>query len=364
MPTPEEELPQAIETFRAFLAGLDRDASTTVLCHSDADGVAAGAILYRTLERLDFSRLTILVTGKGQNAYTPRTQEEVAATWPETLFVLDLGCQAEPVVPDVRTLFVDHHRPLGVPPLGTLISSYTWEPIPNASLLVWWLCGAVADVDDLEWLAAMGTLSDLGDKAPFDIVPRAKKRYKAKWLREATTLVNAARRSSAGDAETALRALLKASHPREIVEGETEEAKRLWEYRAEVKVAFAEGKRASPTFSGPVALVRVNSPCQIHPLVAQIWRTRLPKYIVLVANEGYMPGYVAFSMRSSGDVNVLDFLGGIEVDVAEGYMGYGHDQATGGIIPVASWNELLRRLGFGEEVLKEGITSGNFGNHP
>lgn len=349
--TLEEGLPQAIEAFRAFLEGLDRDAPTTVLCHSDADGVTAGAIMHKTLERLNASRLTILVTGKGQNAYTPRTKEQVAATRPVALFVLDLGCQEEPVVPVVPTLFVDHHRPLGVPPLGTLISSYTWEPAPNAGLLVWWLCRAVADVDDLEWLAAMGTLSDLGDKAPFDIIPRAKKRYKAKWLREATTLVNAARRSSAGDAETALRALLKASHPREIVEGETEESGKLWEYRAEVKVAFAEGKKAAPTFSDPVALVRVDSPCQIHPLVAQIWRTRLPKYIVLVANEGYMPGYVTFSMRSSGNVNVLDFLDGIEVDVAEGYMGYGHDQATGGIIPVASWNELLRRLGFGEEVL-------------
>jgi single-stranded DNA-specific DHH superfamily exonuclease len=351
VPTVEESLPQAIEAFRAFMEGLDRDAPTTVSCHSDADGVTAGAIMHQTLERLGFPRLAILVTGKGQNAYTPRTREQVAATHPATLFVLDLGCQEEPVVPGVPTLFVDHHRPLGVPPLGTLISSHTWEPIPNASLLAWWLCGAVADVDDLEWLAAMGTLSDLGDKAPFDIIPRAKKRYKAKWLREATTLVNAARRSSTGDAETALRALLQASHPRQIVEGETEEGRRLWECRAEVKAAFAEGKRAAPTFSGPVALVRVDSPCQIHPLVAQIWRTRLPKYIVLVANEGYMPGYVAFSMRSSGDVNVLDFLGSIEVDVAEGYMGYGHDQATGGIIPLASWNELLRRLGFGEEVL-------------
>jgi len=345
----EAKLAEAIASLEGFLAKIAKSALTTVLCHSDADGVAAGAIMYRALERLGFERLTILVTGKGENAYTPKTKRLVAETHPDALFVLDLGCKEESVVSGVPTLFVDHHRPLGVPPEGVLISSYTWEPVPNTSLLVWWLCREVAEVEEMDWVAAIGTLSDLGDKAPFEIVPAAKKKYKAKWLKEATVLVNAARRSSAGDAEMALWAILKASHPKEIVEGATEEAGKLWEYRTEVKLAFAEAKRAGPKFSGQVALVRIKSPCYVHPLVAQIWRTRLPKHIVIAANEGYIPDYVAFSVRTSADVNVLDFLGGIQVDVAEGYMGYGHDQASSGVIPVESWNELLRRLGFGKE---------------
>ncbi|MEA3459756.1 MAG: hypothetical protein U9R11_03625, partial [Chloroflexota bacterium] len=185
MGKPEEHLSQAKAIFRKFMEGLDRDAPTTVLCHSDADGVTAGAIMYRALERLGFAYPTILVTGKGESAYTPKTKKLAAETNPEVLFVLDLGCKKEPVVPDVPTLFIDHHRPFGVPPKGVLISSYTWEPIPNASLLIWWLCREVADVDDMDWVAAIGTLSDLGDKAPFDIVPSAKKKYKAKWLKEA-----------------------------------------------------------------------------------------------------------------------------------------------------------------------------------
>jgi len=310
--------------------------------------------MYRTLERLGFAYPTILVTGKGESAYTPKTKKLAAETNPSVLFVLDLGCKEEPVVPEVPTLFVDHHRPFGVPPKDVLISSYTWEPIPNASLLVWWLCREVADVEDLDWIAAIGTLSDLGDKAPFDIVPAAKKKYKAKWLKEATALVNAARRSSAGDADTALRAILTASHPREIVEGETEEARRLWEYRSEAKAAFNKAKHAAPHFSGQVVLMRIKSPCYVHPLVAQIWRNRFRDRIVIAANEGYIPGYVAFSVRTSAEVNVLDFLGGIQIDVAEGYMGYGHDQASSGVIPVASWNELLRKLGFGEQFFAKG----------
>lgn len=343
------EFAAALAAFQGFIKRRNPEDRTTVLCHSDADGVAAGAILYRTLQRLQFANLTILVTGKGANAYTPQTKERVAASKPAALFVLDLGCLQEPVVSGVPTCFIDHHRPLGVPSEGTLISSYTWRPIPNSALLVYWLCSEITPCEDLLWIAAIGTLSDLGDKAPFSIIAQAKALYKAKWLHEATSLVNAGRRSSSGDAETALRALLNAQHPRDIAEGANPEARKLAEYRAEVTAALEEGKKAAPKFSGQIALVRVHSPCQIHPLIAQIWRTRLPKYIVLVGNEGYLPGYVAFSMRTATEVNLLDLLSGVDVDVAEGYFGYGHDQATGGVLPVASWNQLLQHLGFPPE---------------
>jgi single-stranded-DNA-specific exonuclease len=343
-------LPAAEHTFRAFAVGCDRGAPLLVLSHSDADGVSAGAILYTTLKRAGFDRTNLLITGKGEHAYTSGTRRQLEELAPPALIVADLGCQAEPVLPGVPTLFIDHHRPLGVPEDGVLISSYSWDPIPNASLLVWWLAETIAPVDDLAWVAAMGTLSDLGDSAPFALLPAAKKRYTAKWLREATTLVNAARRSAVHDTDTALHAILNAAHPREVCAEDTPEGARLWAYRRQVKVAFDEAKKAAPVFSGPVALVRVNSPCQIHPLVAQIWRTRLPKYIVIVANEGYLPNRVTFSARSTGAYNLLDFFRQIDLDLAEGYFGYGHDQASGGSIPTAAWNELLRQMGFPTEV--------------
>ncbi len=354
--TEPPELAAAREAFRSFIEMLDRSGPVVVLCHSDADGLASGAILGVALERLGFTEVSTLVTGKGENAYTPATRKRVKEAAPETLIVADLGCKAKPsVAVSVPTLFIDHHRPMGVPPEGTLITGYTWDPIPNASLLCFWLCGSVTTVDDLDWIAAVGTLSDLGDKAPFDILPRAKAKYTAKWLKEATSLVNAARRGTAGDAETGLRALLRAKEPKDLAQGTWEEARKLADYRAEVRAAFDEGKRASPTFSEEVALIRVNSACLIHPLVAQIWRRRLPKYVALVANEGYLPGRVAFALRTSSGVNLLDFLAQLRMPVSEeeGYMGHGHDQATSGILTIKAWNRLLDRMGFPPDVWAE-----------
>lgn len=196
------------------------------------------------------------------------------------------------------------------------------------------------------WIAAIGTLSDLGDKAPFELIGEAKKQYKAKWLKEATTLVNAARRASTYEPETAAQALLNHASPQALVESDSLEVARLKAAREEVKLALAEAKKAAPQFAGNVALIHVHSQCQIHPLIAQIWRTRLPKFIVIAANDAYMPGRVNFSARSAPGVNVLQFLRAIELPEGEGNYGHGHDQASGGSLPLKAWNELLRKLGF------------------
>lgn len=62
---------------------------------------------------------------------------------------------------------------------GDLISAYSWNPIPNTSLLMWELASSIADVSDLDWIAALGVLSDLGEKAHFPLIAEAKQKYGA-----------------------------------------------------------------------------------------------------------------------------------------------------------------------------------------
>lgn len=340
----------ARESFRAFLGGVGRAGRVVVLHDSDADGVTAGVVLARALERAGFGDVARVAPDRERNAWTEANRARVSGLRPRALFVLDLGSSAAPVVEGVPTCLVDHHRPEGTPPGATLVSAYGWEPTPNTSLLAYELCRGLADVEDLEWVACIGTLSDLGERAPFELVARAKRRYKAKWLKEATALVNAARRASVYDPERAARALLAHAGPRELVESDSGDVRALRAARAEVNEAMGEAKKAAPVFSGKVALVRVNSACQVHPLVAQIWRTRLPGYVVIAANEGYLPGRVNFSARSGGELSALDLLRSVELGGEGGSYGHGHDHASGGSLPRERWNELLTKLGFPEEV--------------
>ena len=339
-------LPSAQAAFAAFVAALPRDARTLVFHDFDADGVTAGVVLQIALQRLGFTGVQRFAPTRDRDAWSEANRTLIAGVRPDALFVLDLGSRDTALIHGVRTCLIDHHRPDGAPPGALLITAYTWDPIPNTSLIVYDLCAPLVALEDADWIAAIGALSDLGERAPFPLLAAVRKRYTMSDLKEATALVNAARRASESQPETAARALLTHRSARELVRSDSPDVQALRSAREEVQRAMAEAKKAAPKFSANVALVRVRSTCQVHPVIAQIWRTRLPKYIVLVANEGYLPGRVNFSARSAAGISLLDFLRAIDLGEGEGSYAHGHDQATGGSLPVARWNLLLTKLGF------------------
>lgn len=344
----EEWIAAQRESFGRTIARFDRVAPILILTHNDADGLAAAALLARAFERNAYdSRVRIL--GRGESAWSEAMANEISAEVLGGLLVTDLGVGPGPIGSGTPTVIIDHHVPRGAPPGATVISGYGRTPTPPTSLLAFWCAGILGDVDGLLWIAALGVIGDVGDRAPFAELNLARGRYGASVLRAATTLVNAPRRTAAGDARTALDLLMKASGPGEITSGQHPETAMLARARDEVQAAFAEGKRVAPKFSGPVALIRVCSPCQIHPLLAQRWRTQLKKHIVIAANTGYRPGWVHFSVRSAADINLIDFLReNAPASAGEDYGG-GHEQASGGALPVETWNEFVGALGFGPE---------------
>jgi single-stranded-DNA-specific exonuclease len=337
------------DTFRRFLERLPEAANVVILCHSDADGLAAGALLFKTLPKLGYL-VSVRLIGKGENAWSEQTRDLLSDSDEEGIIVADLGSQEHSIQPGVPLLVIDHHRPRGIAPGAFMISGYGQHPTPTSGLLAHWCCETIVSVDGLLWITAVSLMGDLGEKAPFEELTLAKKRYKGTVLRELTSLINAARRSGSGNAIPAFDLLLKAKNPDDALSGKHPELEKLKAARDEVTAALNQAKKAAPKFSGKVALIRMHSPCQIHPLIAQIWRTRLKDYIVMGVNTGYRPGYVHFSARCPASVNLIDFLrANAPGEVDEGYGG-GHDHASGGALPYAKWNEFVAGLGFGSEM--------------
>lgn len=347
----QNELQTARDLFAAFVRAIPKSARITGMHDSDADGVSAGVLWQIGMRRLEYSHLQRIAPDRRRNAWLPENKAHALTTRPDYFFLLDLGSQPMRVVEGAPQCAIDHHKPEGAPPGDVLISAYDWNPIPNTSWLVWQLLRPLRDVEDLDWIAAIGTLSDLGEKAPFDLISDAKKKYTAKYLKEATALLNAVHRASAYNPNAAAHALLNAQNPKELVLSNAPEVLELKAAREEVKAALNEAKKVAPVFSQtqPAALIRISSACRVHPLIAQIWRTRLPNYIVIAANDQYLPGRVNFSARAGAQFNVLQFLRGFEIANGEGDFGHGHDQASGGSLPFARWNALLQAMGFGKE---------------
>jgi single-stranded-DNA-specific exonuclease len=324
------------------------DLPILILTHNDADGLAAAALLARAFHRAG-NETHVRILGRGENPWTEEIRNEVAAIAKAGLIVTDLGVRADAIDAETLTVFIDHHVPQGAPDGATVISGYGEKPTPTSSLLAWRCASALAEVDDLLWLAALGIIGDLGGNASFDELAAAKRRYGATALQEATSLVNAPRRASAGDARLAFDLLMKARSPRDVISGDHPETATLRSAREEVNAALKVAKRVAPRIRNGVALILFASPCQLHPLVAQAWRGRLKDQIVIAANSGYRPGWVHFSARSARGINLLEFLREKAPVGADENYGSGHEQATGGALRPDAWSEFVGKLGFGPE---------------
>jgi hypothetical protein len=346
------ELVEARANFEGFIARLPATGPIVILCDGDVDGLGAGVVLWHLLEQRGIApaRLKSLHPPKGCNAFTPAVRDTIQALQPGTLFILDLGITGFDIAPGVPILLLDHHRPEGQPPNSTVITGYQWRPVPTSSLLTYLLCNSNNEVSAKAWVAAIGNLGDLGPEHP--LMQQAIKEQKQKYIREATSLLNAAKRSSDPDKAipAAFRVMRDAPSARAIVEGKSQDLEILRHFKLEVAAELNEAKRVAPKFSKTekVALLCFNSPARVHPLLAQSWRGRLPKYIVMAANGGFLPGKVSFSLRTNLEVNLLDFLArhGQQFEGVENEYGHGHDKATGGTLTLANFNRLLASMGF------------------
>jgi single-stranded-DNA-specific exonuclease len=310
---------QDIHLSRALMALRN---AVAVVPHTDADGLAAGALALR--ERGEGAGAAVLL-GRGETPWGP------GVSLPDgPLAILDWGVRAL----DRPALVVDHHSPEAGPREDqVVVSSYGEVPeAPTAVLMARIVPGAPA------WLAAVGAVGDLGT----DGFERPETRGAPKGaVRRLAGLVNAPRRLPDGPVRTALALLVEhddaagaLADPRVA---ELEEAKRVW--RAE----FDRAVRTAPRVGERAALLRFSSPCQVHPVVAQAWARRLTPRVVLAANDGYLPGRVNFSARG-GEGSLVALLRGALPD-AEGEFAHGHDRATGGSLAPEQFERLLTALG-------------------
>jgi single-stranded-DNA-specific exonuclease len=95
-----------------------------ILTDSDADGLTAAALLLKALTLAGYPNVSAETRLKFESAWSPSVLKRLALTSPGAILITDLGSRADPLLPDVPTLLLDHHRPMGTPPGTTLISSY------------------------------------------------------------------------------------------------------------------------------------------------------------------------------------------------------------------------------------------------
>lgn len=346
----------------------------------DADGLASGAILQRTLLLLglDPALIAVHLPQKGGNIHEDAERVAMAAHEPAYIFVLDHGARKSRPVIDAphQALVIDHHYALDddFPEGAEHVTACNSPPVATSSLLTYHICSALHDdvPKQCDWLCVMGTHGDLGNsfiwEPPFPDMKATFKKYTKKAHNDAVSLINAPRRTAEYDVASAWRALTAADSPRALLDNQV-----LLDARAAVNAAVRRCTRIAPKFSADkrFAVFRIHSEAQVHPVVATIWASYLDSAeleVIMVANEGFMPDRVHFSCRvprsaraRDPPVNLLHALADLvdrspdptlRARLGDNF-GKGHVQASGGIVPKKEFEELMELLAVGTKTPKK-----------
>ncbi|KAI0686468.1 hypothetical protein BC835DRAFT_1379468 [Cytidiella melzeri] len=308
----------ALEEARSFVKECAGSSVRTLLLpDKDADGLCAALIIFRTLTALGLSGDLIAVhfVAKGSNVHEKSERERMEAFNAGYVIAVDQGSRpGGPLVrgKDVKTLIVDHHwtqQDDDYPEGALVLSAARHPPVATSSTLSYILCRPLIGINRIEaidYLCAIGTYGDLGTSFnfkpsppwPLEEMQACIRRCTKKALSDAVGLLNAPRRTATYDVESAWAAVLKTHNsPRSILS-----FTRLRSAREEVNTEISRVARNRPWFSGDgrVAMVRVTSGAQVHPVIATRWAGSLKSSkleVVMCANDGYLPGMTNFSCR-------------------------------------------------------------------
>lgn len=376
-PAPKAQIAAARST---ILACAKANKRTLIIPDKDADGLTSGIILHRTLQLLglpaDLIRVHLVQKGKPISSDVER--ESITDENAEFIFVLDQGSRrSAPLSRKSHTaLVIDHHHALDDdhPKGASFVNACNSPPVATSSLLTYEICSVLHPrvKEQCDWLCVIGTHGDLGNtlkwEPPFPNMQTAFKKYTKKALNDATSLINAPRRTAKYDVRSAWDALMNADNPADVLKNH-----RLIEARADVNAEVERCTHTAPKFSsdGKFAVFRISSAAQIHPVIATRWAGHLQSSkldIILVANEGYLPGQVNFSCRiprcarvKEPPVNIIESLKAVAAASPSGTLverlgesfARGHKEASGGIVGKAEFEELMSLLRVGEKPQKQ-----------
>jgi hypothetical protein len=370
---------EALEAARAFIRECaTRGKRTLIVPDKDADGLSSGVTLYRTLIALglDPCLISVHLVQKGSNIHDEIERAAMTAREPGYIIVLDQGSRGGPPViddPACRSLILDHHLSDDFPQNAVVASACHFPPVATTSLLTYEICKTLdpSIEESCAYLCCIGTHGDLGNTLkwlpPFPDMKETFKVHTKKSINDAVSLLNAPRRTAKFDVITAWEALMASNGPKDLLNNG-----RLQAARAEINEEVELNTHTPPKFSqdGRIAVLRINSKAQVHPVIATRWAGYLNSKaleIVMVANSGYLEGMVNFSCRiarcarnNDPQVNIIDSLkaaADLSTDGLRDRMGEnfarGHKEASGGIVSTETFEELMELLKVGQKPEKK-----------
>ncbi|KAL2202111.1 DHH phosphoesterase [Sarocladium strictum] len=333
-PAPQAQLDGARDFILKCVAAQKK---TLIVPDKDADGLSSGAILKKSLMLLGLSEdlIHVHLLNKGTSIHDEGERKAMTSLAPSYIFVLDQGSRNSPPVIDGthEALIIDHHfaSETDFPEGSSHVTACDSPPVATTSLLTYLICSDLHEdvAKTCDWLCVVGTHGDLGNT-------------------------------------------LKWEHPFPDMAATFKLHKKSTLTRAQVNAEVERCTHTAPKFSsdGRIAVFKISSPAQVHPVIATRWAGHLQSSkleVILVANEGYLPGMVNFSCRiprcarnRDSPVNIIETLQALADKAKDSTLrerlghsfARGHKEASGGIVPINEFEEFIEILEIGRMTKK------------
>jgi len=224
-----------IQKFKSFIASITPRDRVAVVHHTDADGICSGFICAEALERLGYKPVLVearAVRELNTSLAKKLKQYEITKTVCTDLVLDQFITTVERISEFCDLLIIDHHpRRSDVASKSVIVIKQTDLGIDKyypASKLAYDLFSEVADIKDLDWVAACGVVGDVGytqNKRFVDSVMRRHNVFPAQDLfgtdiGKAASYIGGAGSIVPNKIKQALRILKKANHPKDILKSE------------------------------------------------------------------------------------------------------------------------------------------------
>jgi single-stranded DNA-specific DHH superfamily exonuclease len=181
-----------INRYKKFITSITPQDRVAVLHHTDPDGVCSGVIISKVVERLRGKKINLRCNQKGNiHVITPKIFNLLKSKKINKLILTDLGTDENPeylkkLEKFADILILDHHKIYNnlnsrktvfiKPQLICSINPAKYA----ASKLCYDLGRLVANVSDIDWLAAVGSIGDIATNPWNAWLNRVFKKYKLK----------------------------------------------------------------------------------------------------------------------------------------------------------------------------------------
>jgi single-stranded DNA-specific DHH superfamily exonuclease len=346
--------------FEKAIAFLKSGKKTAFVFDTDGDGIGAAVILAKCVRRAFNNSPKLVPRHHGISLLSKETVNKVMGKFDLVVF-LDMAVDEKPeyvfaIAKKSKVVIIDHHqvhKNMNSHKIVHLNSSLWQKKIPShrycTSKMVYDLSSNFTEAEDLDWLAALGIINDMAEKSWESFLKEVcdRNRISLEQLKTVNNIITSSYQFSKNkDVMLSFYACLEAISPFDILNGRTENAKKLKGFYdvIEKEIGSIMGtwrERAEILEDKKLIILELGTRFSLSSTISTLVSLEKPDYTVMVKRRSGKD--VSISLRRQDKKVDCNRLAKKLIYNLENASGGGHVPAAGIKIMAKDWNVVKKR---------------------